>query len=233
METTSLPPITPDPSSIRPTRPFWKRPAFVILSAILTCCLLTAAGTAWWVKRNVYASPLSPVTLSAAEQESLNQKVAQLELAGELHPNLSPGETPATPIDPSIASRTLTLTAKEINAFLANQGVGEQIKVDLSRHRLTAHFLLPIDENAPLLGGLTLRFRLALDALLNPQGKLELKVADIRVGGVPIPNAWLGEIKGLDLITSDIGHDPTVQRFVAGIKEFEIQDGSLHILLNE
>jgi hypothetical protein len=116
---------------------------------------------------------------------------------------------------------------------LAKQGLGEQVKIDLNRHRLTAHFLLPIDDNAPILGGVTLRIRLALNALLNASGKLEIKVADISVGGVPIPNAWLGDIKGLDLITSDLGHDPTIQRLLAGIKEFEIQDGSLRLLLNE
>jgi len=225
METPPLPTTPPNGSP----RSGWKKPALIILGSVLVCCVLTAAGTAWWVKRNLYASPLRPVNLSTAEQTTLNQKVAELELASEIHP----GTHAESPVDPAIASRTLTLSAKEMNAFLAQQGLGEQVKIDLSRNRLTAHFLLPIDENAPLLGGVTLRIRLAISALLNSSGKLELKVADVSVGGVPIPNAWLGDIKGLDLITSDLGHDPTLQRLVAGIKEFEIHEGSLRILLND
>jgi hypothetical protein len=221
----------PDPAVAPAASPRsnWKKPALILLGSVLACCALTAIGTAWWVKRNLYASPLRPVSLSTAEQTTLDQKVAELELASEIQA----GATAPAPVDPSIASRTLSLSEKEMNAFLAKQGLGEQVKIDLNRHRLTAHFLLPIDENAPILGGVTLRIRLALNALLNASGKLEIKVADISVGGVPIPNAWLGDIKGLDLITSDLGHDPTIQRLVAGIKEFEIQDGSLRILLNE
>lgn len=227
METPSLPHHPPaHPGSPRSS---WKQPAIIIIGSIIVCCALTAFGTAWWVKRNFYASALKPVSLSPTEQITFEKKVADLELASELPQGK---EVEALP-DAEIASRTLTLTSREMNAFLAQQGLGEQVKIDLTRHRLTAHFLLPIDENAPLLGGVTLRLRLAFSALLNDSGKLELKVADVSVGGVPIPNAWLGDIKGLDLIASDLGQDPTLERLVSGIKEFEIQDGALRVLLND
>lgn len=228
METPSLPPTPVAP--VGSPRSGWKKPVLIICGAVIACCALTAVGTAWWVKRNLYASALKPVSLSASEQAVFEQKVAELEFASEIASGTPNAEAP---IDQEVANRTLTVTAKEMNAFLAKQGLGEQVKIDLSRHRLTAHFLLPIDESAPLLGGVTLRLRLALSALLNKAGKLELKIADVSVGGVPIPNAWLGDIKGLDLITSELGHDPALQRLVAGIKEFEIQEGSLRVLLNE
>ncbi len=203
----------------------WKKPVLIVTGIVLTCCLLTAVGTVWWVKRNLYASPLRPVELSQTEQAALNEKLARLELVEET--------TAAQPMPETEDPRTISLTAKEINAFLADQGIGEQVKLDLSRNRIAANFLLPIDKDAPLFAGTTLRIRVALSALMNEAGKLVVKVDDISLGGIPLPNAWLGDIKGLDLVTGDIGSDPAVQRFVAGIKNFQLEDGRMRIELNE
>lgn len=216
------------PSSVTPANPLvssWKKPVLVVTGIVLSCCLLTAVGTVWWVKRNLYASPLHPVALSQSEQSALNEKLAQLELSEEI---VAPPAQPESK-DP----RTLSLTTKELNAFLADQGIGEQVKLDLSQNRIVANFLLPIDKNAPLFAGTTLRIRLALSALMNAAGKLVIKVDDISLGGIPLPNAWLGDIKGLDLVSGEIGSDPTVQRFVAGIKDFRVENGQVQIVLNE
>jgi hypothetical protein len=217
--------LPPSVSSSPPVVSSWKKPALIITGIVLTCCLLTAVGTVWWVKRNLYASPLHPVELSLTEQSALNDKLAQLELAEEVVPPPSAPENK----DP----RTLFLTAKEINAFMADQGIGEQVKIDLSRNRIAANFLLPIDENAPLFAGTTLRIRLAISALMSETGKLVIKVDDISLGGIPLPNAWLGDIKGLDLVSGEIGNDPAVQRFVSGIKDFRLENGQVQIVLNE
>lgn len=203
----------------------WKKPVLIVTGIVLTCCLLTAVGTVWWVKRNLYASPLRPVELSQTEQAALNEKLARLELVEET--------AAAQPMPETEDPRTISLTAKEINAFLADQGIGEQVKLDLSRNRIAANFLLPIDKDAPLFAGTTLRIRVALSALMNEAGKLVVKVDDVSLGGIPLPNAWIGDIKGLDLVTGDIGSDPSVQRFVAGIKNFQLEDGRMRIELNE
>jgi hypothetical protein len=194
-------------------------------SVIVACCVLTALGTVWWVKHNIYASPLRPVSLTQPEQNALDVKLARLELADEV--------APATPPPAESGARSLTLSSREINAFLARQGIGEQVKLDLSRDRVSASFLLPIDENAPLFAGTTLRIRLALSALMNDAGKFVIKVDDVSLGGISLPNAWLGDIKGLDLVTGDIASDPGLQRFAAGIKDFQLQDGQVRIELNE
>lgn len=224
----SLPPsVSASPAPPPPAVSSWKKPVLIFTGIVLSCCLLTALGTVWWVKRNLYASPLNPVSLSQSEQSALTDKLAKLELADEAV--VSAETAPQITTD----SRTISLSTKEINAFLANQGIGEQVKLDLSRNRIAANFLLPIDKDAPLFAGTTLRIRLALSALMNEAGKLVIKVDDISLGGIPLPNAWLGDIKGLDLVTGDIGNDPAVQRFVAGIKDFRLEDGHIRIELNE
>jgi hypothetical protein len=204
----------------------WKKPALIFTGIVLSCCLLTAVASVWWVKHNIYASPLHPVQLSQTEKTDLDAKLAKLELSEEVVPPEAPAKTDGDP-------RTISISSKEINAFLANQGIGEQVKLEVTRNRIAANFLLPIDKDAPLFAGTTLRIRLALNALMNENGKLVVKVDDVSLGGIPLPNAWLGDIKGLDLITSNIGEDPALERFAAGIKEFRLENGQVHIVLNE
>lgn len=209
-----------------PTVTSWKKPALIFTGIVLSCCLLTAVGTVWWVKHNIYASPLRPVQLSQSEKTALDAKLAKLEFSEEIPPPEHPAKTDGDP-------RTISISSKEINAFLANQGIGEQVKLEVTRNRIAANFLLPIDKDAPLFAGTTLRIRLALNALMNENGKLVVKVDDVSLGGIPLPNAWLGDIKGLDLITSNIGEDPAIERFAAGIKDFRLENGHVNIVLNE
>jgi len=54
----------------------------VILAVMLGTAGVAAAGTAWWVKHNFYASALNPVNLSADEREVLESKLAALNAAG-------------------------------------------------------------------------------------------------------------------------------------------------------
>jgi hypothetical protein len=55
----------------------------------------------------------------------------------------------------------------------------------------------------------------------------------VSVGGVPLPNAWLGDMKGVNLLASNVEADPVVKQFMAGIREFEIHEGTIRVLLNE
>lgn len=56
---------------------------------------------------------------------------------------------------------------------------------------------------------------------------------DLSVGGISLPNAWLGDIKGVDLIAKNLEKDPAIQRFLAGIQELEMHAGSLRVVLNK
>lgn len=216
-----------------PTSPvsFWKRPAFVILAVMIGTAGIAAAGTAWWVKHNFYASALSPVTLTAGEKAELDSKLAAMSAAAEKTPAQIAAEQQAAR---ELEKRTLTLSEREINAFLAQQGLGEQIKVHLGDGSGSAEAIVPIEPDAPVLGGKTLRIRCAFKAAMNADKKLAFSISDISVSGVPLPNAWLGNIKGLNLLeNADLGTDPAVQSFVAGIRDFRIADGMLRVVLNE
>jgi hypothetical protein len=177
------------------------------------------------VKRNVYASPFSPVMLTSNEQTVLDDKLAALKQSGAALP---------APVDPEIEKRTLTLTDREINAFFEQQGLGEQIKVSLHNGGGTATFLLPLGAEGEVGKGMTLRIGISLGAKMDDNKKFALSISDVSVGGVPLPNAWLGDMKGLNMLAdSPISDDPAYKAFVAGIRDFSIQSGQLRVVLNE
>lgn len=232
MDTSSTPPAV-SPEAAPPAAPVvrqgptWKSIILFTLAVFVIGCGLTAAATAWWVKRNIYASPIQPITLSASEQQAMEAKLHVLNTssAPATQPEASPGEQ----------ERTLVVTAREINAYLASQNLGETVKVDLGQDSIAATMLVPIppDAGVPLLSGTTLRLSVGINALMDANKKVALHVRDVRVGGVPLPNAWLGDIKGVNLAGDDLGRDPALQRFLAGIQSLEITPAGLRVVLAE
>lgn len=218
------PPSVPQPASIAP-RSSWKKKALIVTGIVFGTATLTIAGTAWWVKRNIYASPFTPVALSATEQSALDQKLEVLKQSGTAE---------AAPVDPEVAKRTLTITDREINAFLEQQGLGEQVKVSLHNGGGTATFLLPMSSDGVPGSGPTLRISVSLGAKMDQDKKFALSISDVSVGGVPLPNAWLGNMKGLNMLAdAPISDDPALKAFVAGIRDFSIRSGQLSVVLNE
>lgn len=212
-------------------RSFWKSPLFIVACIVLGTAGLAAAGTAWWIKRNFYASSLQPVTLSATEKSELDGKLVAMSVAAEKTPEQTAEEQLKAAAE---AKRTLTLSEREINAFLADQGLGEQVKVELGEGSGTATAIVPIEKDAPMFGGKTLRIQCAFKANMDDQKKLAFSISDLSVGGISLPNAWLGNLKGMNLFqNADVGSDPAVKSFVAGIRDFSISAGSLRVILNE
>ncbi|MDB6074320.1 MAG: hypothetical protein JWO89_1960 [Verrucomicrobiaceae bacterium] len=216
------PPPVPSIAQV-PSRSSWKKKLLVTTGIVLGTAGIAAASTAWWVKHNIYASQFQPVALNQAEQEGLDNK---LKVLGQ--------NSTALPVDPEVAKRTMTISEKEINAFFAQQGLGEQVKVELTEGAAAAVIVMPVDRDAPLIGGTTLRIRVAFGAKMDKDKHLALSLSDVHVGGVPLPNAWLGNLKGLNLLSdSPMQSDPAVKGFLEGIRDFKIQRGSMQIVLNE
>lgn len=218
-------PVASAPAAVAP-RSSWKKKVLVVSAIVLGSAGIAAAGTAFWVKHNFYASALNPVALTQTEQASLNGK---LQILGQ---QSTAAAVPA--VDPEVAKRTLTISEREINAFLSEQGFGEQVKVEFTHGGASATVLVPVDKDAPILAGTTLRFRFAFGARMDNEKHFAFSLNDISVGGVPVPNAWLGNLKGLNLLAdSPLHDDPAVKGFLAGIRDFKIEGGTMRIVLNE
>ncbi len=215
MNESNLPPVLPvSASTIRP-RSSWKKKLLVTLGVFVAIGTVTAASAAFWYEYNFHASPFRAVQLTQNETQVLNQKVDALKGA------------PAT--DPA---KTLVLSEREINGYLEEQGLGEQIKVSIKNGSISATALMPVDKEVPFLGGQTVRFKITLGTKLDTNRHLMLCVSDVNVGGISAPNAWLGGIKGKDLL-ADNNSDPVLKGFSEGIKDFQVVDGEVRVLLNE
>ncbi len=198
----------------------------ITFGIILACCGLTAAATAWWVKRNLYASTMTPVQLTAQEQRTFETKMEVLQ-----HPPVSEPASPA--VSPEDEKRTVVVTDREINAYLAKQGLGDTVKVDLGDDNLAATVIVPVPEDSPLFGGTTLRLRVALGVKVDGINAPSFQVSDVSLGGLPLPNAWLGDIKNVNLAGQNLEKDPALQRFFAGIKKFQVRKEGVLLTLNE
>jgi hypothetical protein len=164
---------------------------------------------------------MQPVTLSAQEQAALDAKLAAL-------------RQPTAPavVDPELAKRTLVITEREVNAYLAKQQLGDSVEVSFLEGRVSAAIILTSPPDFPLVAGQKVRMRMTFGTSMNPGQKLAFQLDDVSLGGISLPNAWLADLKGVDLIAKNIQTDPGLQRFLAGIQQLEVHAGELRVVLN-
>ena len=213
-----------------------------VLGFVGLAILLSAGLTYWWVRTYLYAADFKPVALSSTEQVTLDGK---LRLVGLDPQALMPGaERPADPVDKEgrliperytedAAKRNIRLNERELNAMVAsNADLAKRFAIDLSDNLASAKVLIPVDPDMPILGGKTLRVSTGLEVnFQNEQPVVILR--GVSIMGVPIPNAWLGNLKNVDLI-KQFGTDPGFwQGFAAGINSIAIRDDELRIELKE
>ena len=82
-----------------------------------------------------------------------------------------------------------------------------------------------------MLGGKTIRTRAEVAAYLDLDGRLAIIVEDVSLNGVPLPNAWLFDLKGVNLVERYENRDPLMRAIADGIEEFEVRRGEVRIRL--
>lgn len=224
--TMETPIIAPEISSTPNPGLSVKKVILIVLGVIVVTGGIAAAAGAWWVKHTLYPSPMQPVTLTAQEQTVFDDKLAAFSAP-------TAATQPAATVDPELAKRTLIVTEREVNAYLAKQKLGESVEVNFGEGTVSSAIILTAPEDFPLVPGQKIRMRLTFGASLNPGQKLSFILDDVSLGGISLPNAWLADLKGVDLIAKNIESDPGLQRFLAGIQQLEVHNGQLKVLLNK
>lgn len=223
MQTQTIPPAVPLSSSVTPTLPkrsFWKHPLVITLCVLVALGGIATATTAWWVKSNFDPAPFKPVALSAQEQQAFEQKIQAI-------------SNPA-PAAADLDKRTLVITEREVNAWLAKNELGESVLVRFGPGKINAAVILALPPDFPFLAGQKIKVSLALAAHLNETGRhFALMVDDVSVGGLPLPNDWIGGVKGMNLVDESAKKDPAMEQFLKGIRKFEIANGNVTVSLNE
>jgi hypothetical protein len=192
--------------------------------------------TAWWVKHNLYASEFTPTELSAKEQQALKRKLALIDRASgqERKWRYDPDDAlKPEPYSEVGARREIGITERELNALLANdREMAQRVAIDLSRDLVSVEMILPLEEDVPILGGKTLRINFGF-ILRYERGRPALILKGVSLGGIPLPNAWLGNLKGVDLVEEFSEPGGFWDLFAAGVKDLKVEEGRLLVKLNE
>lgn len=131
------------------------------------------------------------------------------------------------------SKRRIELTERELNALLAeNTDLAEQLVVDLTDNLASIRLLVDLDPDFPFFGGKTLKVSGGTE-LSYQNDKPVVVMKGVSVWGVPIPNAWLGGLKNIDLVQEFGGNDGFWKSLAEGIEDIRVQDGKLLIQLAE
>jgi len=202
----------------------------VILTIVVTGLL------GWWIIRTfIFPSELEPVELSQQEQVELDRKLSRLGISRDGVAVDETGREVAVPVPyaEDDDNREVLLSERELNGLIAGDPeLGTNVAIDLADDLASIVALVPIPEDFPVMPGRTLRVRGGAEiAYRNGQPVVILK--GVSVMGVPVPNAWLGNFKNVDLMKEFGGTDGFWDTFAAGVEEIQVRDGQLQIKLKE
>ena len=209
--------------------------AIVVVASVIST--LMAIGV---VYLDLFPGDFKPVTLNASEEQVLESKLEQLgsmQRSQVLHQDRQQmaGKEDLQPerYNETDANREIILTERELNSLLAkNTDLASKLSIDLSQDLASAKLLIPLDEEFPLLGGKTLKVTAGLQlAYKNDTPVVALR--GISLWGVPIPNAWLGNIKHVDLVQEFGDQKGFWATFSDGVEEMEVSEGQLRVKLKE
>ncbi len=216
-----------------------------IVWIVLGTMLLTAAVTYWAVRTYIYAKDFEPVVLNQNEQQQLDNKLMALgyqpeptsakiqKQAADQNEFASSGRLKPQKYSEESGERDLSFSEKELNSLLAsNTNMAKKLAIDLSRDLVSARLLIPVDRDFPILGGKTLRVSTGVE-MSYKDGRPRVVLKGVTVMGVPIPNAWLGDLKNIDLIREFGDEQGFWKSFAAGVEDIHVEDGKLKVKLKE
>jgi hypothetical protein len=217
-----------------------------IFGLLLLTVIITIAGTVWAINSPWLNSKFKPVELSESEQVSLSQKLnalgnfpvtAEQDKPADTEFRIDTGDT-SQELQPEVyteddSKRRIELTERELNALLAeNTDMAEQVVIALTDNMASVKLLVDVDPDFPFIGGKTLKVSSGTElSYANNQPSVVMK--GVSVWGIPIPNAWLGGVKNIDLIEQFGGTDGFWKSFADGIEDIRVENGKLLIQLAE
>ena len=204
---------------------------------MLLTVLLSVIATVLVINFYLFPKKLDPVELSQREETALNQKLIQFGLP--TLPGSVSNQTPETKtLEPEAytevgADRNISFSEKELNAMLAkNTDLADKVAIDLADNLASAKIIIPLDPDFPVLGGKTLKVNAGAE-LAYANGRPIVVLKGVSVWGVPIPNAWLGNLKNVDLVKEFGGNEGFWKSFADGVDNISVSSGQLNIKLKE
>lgn len=212
------------------TRAALRWPQLVLI--VLVTITVTAGISYWVLSQYLFLKEFKPVQLKPGEERVLERK---LRVIGVGVRDAGPEAAPLEPVPYSEigARREVSFSERELNAMLArNTDLARKLAVDLADDLVSARLLIPLDADFPMLGGKTLRVNAGVE-LAYQENRPIVVLKGVSVMGVPIPNAWLGNLKNVDLI-QEFGADQGFWKsFAEGVEYVHVEEGRLLLKLKE
>jgi hypothetical protein len=184
----------------------------LIILAILGLGVALAGAALWWVNRPIQATILTP-----PEKTKLEQKLAAVEQVQE-DPEYVPGE------------KEIILTERELNGLIhENTALGDQLKLELAQDAVHARISADIPDDFPIMAGKKLKGK-ARFVIKNEAGTPALILEDLTIWGISLPNEWLGNLKGQNLLGDVISPGGGS---LAGIEDISVANRTLVIQLSD
>jgi len=209
-----------------------------VLGIVLTSMCIAIVATAFAIKLYLFPSPFKPVELSRGEEQQLAAKLDSFagfahQPAQKTQEHDKKGTLIPEQYSEAGTSRDINFSERELNAMVAkNTGLAEKMAIDLAENMVSIKLLIPLDPDFPMLGGKTLKVKTGAE-LAYRDGRPVIKLKGISLMGVPMPNAWLGGIKNIDLI-KEFGTDEGFWKtFADGVDSIKVVEGSLQVRLKE
>lgn len=215
--------------------------------------IVAVAGTIFAARAWFFPRPFKPVVLSRQEEKRLEHKLELFDhpahkslpvsrtakrakttkTAPKKNDWLPDGRLKPEAYSEEGASREITLSERELNALLAkNTDLARKVAIDLSNDLVSARILLPVDPDFPVLGGKILRVKAGLELGYREKRPVVI-IRGVSIMGVPVPAAWLGGLKNVDLV-KEFGNDRGFWKgFSDGVESIAIREGQLQITLKE
>lgn len=223
-----------------------------IFLIVLITVLVTVAITFWVVRTWIFPSEFSPVELSVKEEQVLEDKLQRLDTlqAGRTRgsakavkrnrDNVASGDETVEleVLEPEAyseegADRSISLSERELNSLLArNTDLARRLAVDLSEDLLSAKLLVHVDPDFPILADQIIKVRAGME-LAYRNGRPVAILKGVSIMGVPVPSAWLGGMKNIDLVEYYGGESGFWKSFADGVDNIRIRDGYLTVVLKE
>lgn len=213
-----------------------------IMWIVLATILVTVAVTFWVVRTYIYAKDFTPVELSEKEHQTLNIKLKSLGYnpgpstsgnSGQAAQETDEQWLRAERYSEESGKREVSFSERELNAMLANnRDLAKKLAIDMGDNLVSARLLVPLDQDFPILGGKTLRVSAGVEMAFR-DAKPVVILKGVSIMGVPIPNAWLGGLKNIDLISEFGDANGFWKSFADGVENIQVEEGYLKVKLKQ
>lgn len=217
------------------TQPVKKGFSGLQVTGIVLVAIVITVFVGWWVIRTyIFPTQLEPVELSYSEQVELGSKLKAIGVVTDT-PAPPPGETPrALPeaYSEEGADRAVFFTERELNGLIARDSeLANNFAVDLADDLVSFTLLVPVPQDFPVMPGRIVRVRGGAEVAF-ANGKPVVAIKGVSLMGVPVPNAWLGNLKNVDLV-QQFGDAGFWKAFADGVEAVQVQDGRVQVQLRE